>query len=166
MSRWVVMFSRTGSEILSISNELNIEPDLIITNKKDFTNSLIPKEKCVYTDNSFESLNKLLNEDDIVTLHGYLRIIPEAICTKYNIINGHPGLITKYPELKGKDPQDRVEQYPVIGSVLHKVIPEVDCGDIIDSIEIKNNCKNKEEIYNELGKCSLLLWKKYLKGVL
>lgn len=166
MSRWVTMFSRTGSEILYLVKELNIEPDLIITNKKDFSDSLIDEEKCVYTDNSVESLNNLLQEGDIITLHGYLRILPAEICSKYNIVNGHPGLISQYPELKGKDPQERALNYPVIGSVLHKVIHEVDCGEIINSYSIVNNCTNKEAIYRALSECSLSLWKKYLKEVL
>ena len=44
---------------------------------------------------------------DLITLHGYLRIIPENICKQCkHIYNGHPGLINMYPELKGKDPQE------------------------------------------------------------
>jgi folate-dependent phosphoribosylglycinamide formyltransferase PurN len=45
--------------------------------------------------------------DAIVTLHGWLRVIPAYVCERSRIYNGHPGLITKYPELKGKDPQVR-----------------------------------------------------------
>ena len=32
---------------------------------------------------------------------------PGEVCEKRNIYNGHPGLITQYPQLKGKDPQQK-----------------------------------------------------------
>ena len=47
-------------------------------------------------------------DNTLITLNGWLRIVPPDKCAKYNIYNGHPGLITKYPELKGKDPQQRM----------------------------------------------------------
>ena len=59
--------------------------------------------------------------------------MPPGVCDAFEIYNGHPGLITKYPELKGKDPQERsFKQYETAGAVLHKVTAGVDEGDVID----------------------------------
>ena len=69
----------------------------------------------------------------IVTLHGWLRIVPPYVCERSKIYNGHPGLITKYPELKGKDPQEKAFKlkHKTIGCVLHKVSAGVDEGKIV-----------------------------------
>ena len=75
----------------------------------------------------------------MVTLHGFLRILPPEICARYRIYNGHPGLITLFPELKGKDPQAKVwwrhadTPYRTHGHVIHEVVPEVDAGKVISA---------------------------------
>ena len=88
-----------------------------------------------------------LYENPIITLHGWLRIMPPEICNRYEIYNGHPGLITKYPELKGKDPQMRAWEgdYEFCGSVLHRVTEGVDEGEIIN---LKNS--RLDELIQEL----------------
>lgn len=103
--------------------------------------------------------------DTLITLHGYLRILPANICNRYTILNGHPGLITKYPELKGKDPQVRAWEgkYPLIGSVVHKVTPGVDEGEVITSVCYTNRCDTLDEIYGKLKQSSLESWLWVLK---
>ena len=100
--------------------------------------------------------------------HGFLRIIPPDLCYRHVILNGHPGLINFYPELKGKDPQERVLQkpYEMIGSVVHYCTLEVDGGDIVDWCAVKNTCLSVEDVYNKLRETSLLSWKNYLEGKL
>ena len=163
--RWVALFSRTGSEITNLSKILGKEPDLILTNKKDFENSTIPKDKCIIIDGSDESIRQYIMHDDIITLHGYLKIIPESLCNDFNIYNGHPGLITKYPELKGINPQIRCLNNSTVGSVIHKVTAIVDDGPIISSKEIDNydNYDNhynydSNTIFTALAEISLDLW--------
>lgn len=164
--KWVVLFSQTGSEIVELCNKLGRKPDLIYTN--NFENEI--KYHPGICDLGIPILGKhlelmqylrsLTTEDTIITLHGYLRIIPEDICNQFNILNGHPGNILLYPELKNKDPQIRAWEgkYPTIGSVVHKVTPELDCGEIIESVIIFNNCRSLEEMYGLLRECSLKSW--------
>ena len=139
---WIAFFSQTGSEITEIAKSLNKWPDVIITNERPsnlraINPDLLEKNLLVTIPNkpSEEDLKEILDyyKDPVITLHGWLRIMPPRICESYNIFNGHPGLITEYPELKGKDPQMRAlkGEYPVMGCVLHKVVAGVDEGKII-----------------------------------
>lgn len=111
--KWYALFSQSGTEIVEISNRLCRWPDQIITNQKDDNriNKQIDRSKLntireTLTDDVYKSF---LGDstDKIVTLNGWLRIVPPSICEDYTIYNGHPGLITKYPQLKGKDPQEK-----------------------------------------------------------
>ena len=103
--------------------------------------------------------------DGLISLHGYLRILPPEICKKYSIVNLHPGLITKYPILKGKDPQEKAYNLGLktSGAVIHEVIAEVDSGKILDSIEISIEGLTLDEVYENLHKCSSELWIKFFK---
>ena len=87
------------------------------------------------------------------------------MCEQYNIYNGHPGLITKYPELKGKDPQVRAYEgkYETAGSVIHEVVPEVDAGKILKEGEVDIKDKSLDEVYSSLHKLSTDLWIDFLK---
>lgn len=171
---WVALFSQTGSEINRLARELGRWPNEIYTNNlrveewKDNINPWFVDEHI----STVDSINNMLRErkDLFITLHGYLRIIPSDICHNHNIYNGHPGLITLYPELKGKDPQeklfDRIDWYPHIGSVVHKCTPELDGGKIVSWCQVNNSCKTREDVYNTLKDTSLLAWKLFLKGKL
>ena len=133
---WIAFFSQTGSEIVQISEALGRWPDMIITNRRPKSartiNPKLPKDKLYFTSNKPEEYEYLhyfrQTKNPIITLHGWLRVLPEDICNKYEIYNGHPGLITRYPELKGKDPQMRAfaGEYNTAGCVIHKVTPGVD----------------------------------------
>ena len=103
--------------------------------------------------------------DHIITLHGWMRIIPPSICEKYEIYNGHPGLITKYPILKGKDPQKRAYEgnYKTAGCVIHKVIPEVDAGEVIRHKEVGMfNSETLDHFIKRLHGISIDLWVEFL----
>jgi folate-dependent phosphoribosylglycinamide formyltransferase PurN len=105
--------------------------------------------------------------DTIYTMHGYLRIIDKDVLDTREMYNGHPGLITKYPELKGKDPQETVAKnlslYDKIGSVIHKVTPEVDSGEILYEFAVFNGCNSREEVYDTLKLTSLHSWLAFFK---
>ena len=108
-STWIALFSQTGSEIADLSSALDKVPDYVITNSKsDKIDSRVDvdfrlnKEEAKTLD-ILENLEFDIN-NTLITLNGWLRIVPPDKCLKYNIYNGHPGLITKHPELKGKDP--------------------------------------------------------------
>ena len=171
---WVTLFSQTGAEIADISESLGRWPDLIITNKRP--NHLRTIDSRIveygYTElpniPTLEDIENVLKDNAIITLHGWLRIMPPDICEKYLIYNGHPGLITKYPELKGKDPQVRAFEgkYPVAGAVIHRVVAGVDEGRVI--MEEKFNAMNLslDELFRILRDRSLFMWTNFLIKVL
>ena len=116
--KWIAFFSQTGNEIINITQNINVSPDIIVTNKQNIElleiNKIFAKKIYKMPNNPKEEdyfkLFKLIEidtKDTIITLHGFLRIIPNSICNNYNIVNLHPGLINKYPELKGIHPQKK-----------------------------------------------------------
>lgn len=174
---WIAFFSQTGGEIADISNSLGRWPDVIVTNERPEHLRTIDErvEKQGYftwankptEENYIATLEKYPNA--IVTLHGWLRIVPPYVCERSNIYNGHPGLITKFPELKGKDPQVRAYEgkYKTIGCVLHKVSAGVDEGEIISEVEYSNDFQLElDEIFRILKDKSLTMWTQFLKKVL
>lgn len=170
---WHAMFSQTGSEIASISAKLGTRPDLILTNNTDPSTWHPFIRECVVITDSHDMLMEELEQpfaDTFITLHGYLRIIPSSVVTQWEIYNGHPGLITKYPELKGKDPQETVAKnlslYEHIGSVVHRVTPEVDSGEILTKFAVFNSCNTKDEVYDMLKLTSLHAWLQFFKDKL
>ena len=193
-TKWIAFFSQTGSEIAAISRALGRWPDYIVTNKmtdeginpailrtinystaKEGRSTLIRMPKWprdvdymnIADYMGFSILNGKWKDNVLVTLHGYLRILPPHFCDNTRIYNGHPGLITKYPELKGFNPQKKAFEagsYETVGSVIHEVIPELDSGDVVASGEIKNDFDNLEDCTVALHDLSIQLWTKFLKN--
>ena len=172
---WIVFFSQTGGEIADLAERLGKWPTRIITNKRPADLRTIDPR--IVEHGYIEVSNKptekeLLDilqyfQDPVITLHGWLRIMPEDICKTYEIYNGHPGLITKYPELKGKDPQVRAWEgkYDTIGAVLHKVTAGVDEGPIESWTEKPVNKLSLDETFLILRDISLHMWTNFLKKV-
>jgi folate-dependent phosphoribosylglycinamide formyltransferase PurN len=172
--KWIAFFSQTGSEIVEIVNAIGKWPDVIVTNERP--NSLRQihpdiKESTRLVTISNKPTQKELEEvleyykEPLVTLHGWLRIMPAEICEKHTIINGHPGLITEYPELKGKDPQIRAfnSKHEVMGCVLHKVTAGVDEGKIIAEERFNAYNITEEEMWKVTRDRSMYLWVTFLK---
>jgi len=156
-----------------LSEALNRTPDFVITNSSlDRVNAKIGVDFRLNNDEA-KTLDILENlEFDInstlITLNGWLRIVPPDKCLKYNIYNGHPGLITKYPELKGKDPQERtwdnLHKYDVIGSVVHQVVEEVDAGEIVAKEFLSSSSLlTLDDTYSALRRTSFRAWYRFLK---
>ena len=168
---WIAFFSQTGSEIVDIINRLDKYPDLIVTNFRKESLRTINKDLPYYSEvSNTPSLKELefccgLHENAIITLHGWLRIMPPEICNKYEIYNGHPGLITKYPELKGKDPQMRAWEgdYEFCGSVLHRVTEGVDEGEIVTSATFTKDMLDVNDYFRILRETSLNQWIEFLR---
>jgi folate-dependent phosphoribosylglycinamide formyltransferase PurN len=173
---WITFFSQTGAEIADISEAIGRWPDRIITNDRpEHLRTIDPRiEKQGYFTFSNkpdeEEYTELLEQfpDAIVTLHGWLRVVPAYVCERSRIYNGHPGLITEYPELKGKDPQIRAYEgkYPVAGSVLHHVTAGVDEGKIIAEERFNANNLELDDLFRILRDRSLYMWTNFLKKVL
>ena len=177
---WTVFISQSGSEIKAISEELGIVPKLLITNNKKKMNieviEYFKKYSCEIREIPFNPLiSHFCQEDilnsDLITLHGFLRIIPKDFIDNYkgNIYNGHPALISKYPELKGLNKQEDVyynkDKYPVMGSVVHKVTPILDDGEIVtESIRV-NDVESLYDAYNKLRDTSFNSWILFFKTV-
>jgi len=169
---WIALFSQTGSEIADLSIEIDRWPDYVITNSIGPVTPLLG-DCCVITNEqakTLDILDELIHhpEDTLITLNGWLKIVPSDKCKKYNIYNGHPGLITRYPELKGKDPQERawknISSYSKIGSVVHKVVAEVDAGEVIVEKSARTrDVLNIDRTYDTLRKTSFDAWLEFLK---
>lgn len=173
---WIAFFSQTGSEIVDIAESLGRWPDVIITNQRPvklrtINDKIIESDLLVTISNkpSVTELEEVIGyyKNPIITLHGWLRIMPPSICEKYSIFNGHPGLITEYPELKGKDPQIRALEgkYPVMGCVLHKVTAGVDEGKVIAEERFNAFQITEEEMWIATRDRSLYLWTQFLKNI-
>jgi folate-dependent phosphoribosylglycinamide formyltransferase PurN len=168
---WIALFSQTGSELLALQKKFNRKPDFILTNSKQECSSELDITIRGTHDELMGWLRDIIadkSQQCIITLHGYLRIIPEDICNTFNMYNGHPGFISRYPELKGKDPQVRTWQnnsnYPIIGSVVHKVTAGVDEGEIVSSVSYTNRVSSEDEMFNTLKQTSFEAWYWFLRN--
>ena len=173
---WVTFFSQSGKEIMDLSEMIRRIPDRIITNKRPEhlrkIDERIPRDRLFYTANkpALEEYYRLIFDysNPLVTLHGWLRIIPEEISSVYRVYNGHPGLVDLYGEkLKGFNAQERVvgkkEEYPLIGSIIHRVTPELDSGEILESVRVENTTETIDQAYEILRKTSLRSWFNFMK---
>lgn len=166
--KWFAFFSHTGSEIYNISKRLGRFPDKIITNKSpgdDIHPGLLEEAKeILYTSHKpgLSDYDRVMARctDCICTLHGWMRIVPKRICEEYEMYNLHPGLITRFPELKGKDPQSRVdsEKHDKIGLVIHKVTSGVDEGPILIEVSSNNSYHSASTVTARLHDMALDAW--------
>ena len=180
MRKWVALFSHTGSEIVKISKAIGKIPTKIITNQKPNANIHPDIKKfpnIIYAKNtpSTSDYNYLFEDvsDALISLHGWMRIIPGDICKDYEIWNLHPGLITEYPELKGKDPQKRVfensetinrgvKEYSKVGCVIHRAIAEVDAGSVYMERSTQNSFSGPADLEAGLHDMAGSMWEDFL----
>lgn len=169
---WLAFFSQSGSEVNSLSKALKVQPLIFTNNMRSTWVSGIRVWQQKPHDELMEWLRMAYPENEhrkniLITLHGYMRILPSDICERYNIYNGHPASIDLYPELKGKDPQQRTwndrEKYSIIGSVVHKVVPEVDGGEIVSSVNYTNRVSSEVEMFTKLRESSYEAWYWFLR---
>jgi len=187
IKKWVAFFSQTGSEILDISRKIDYFPDIVVTNNKfnninknllEFYRQSETKSLIAVDDNITSSTYKRIierHDDTLITLNGWLKIIPADICEQYTIYNGHPGIISLYKDLKGKDPVERVwenyHMYDYAGCVIHKVIPEIDEGEIISEKRFPLADGYGKDLYNDFDSLngsvrrnSLSLWVDFIRN--
>lgn len=169
---WITFFSQTGSEIVDLTSWLNRKPNLIVFNGSEIPEKIkklnVPIKQLSKKPTIEEYKSVLPDEDFVATFHGWLRIVPPEICKHYKgkLFNGHPGLITIYPELKGKDPQIRAFQgmYPVVGSIVHELTEELDGGAVLvqESVSVMYPT-SLDSIYSLLRETSLKSWLKFFQ---
>ena len=164
---WYSLFSHTGAEVLNIKMATGITPAAVLTNNKDYVGTDVIKA-------SPRAINNFLmnevHEDSLVTLNGYMRIIPAKVLQslknrKCLVLNIHPAPINLYPDLRGKDPQERLYKgiqegkYNYIGAVIHEVDAGVDTGRILWwQIEMATPDMSKEYLYERLHQIGTELW--------
>lgn len=181
---WFTFYSQSGNELRSLIDTIGYWPTVIITNKDikdvraDFQSNTsiitIPKNPTI---NDWERLIERLKlftntEEPLVTLHGFLRILPKEFINAYpDCYNGHPGLIdpqlTSDPNfLKGKDPQQKAfnARLKYSGCVIHKVTSIVDDGKIVASKQVLIEGMPLDEVFSVLGKTSFELWSSFLRN--
>lgn len=177
---WIAFFSQTGNELNEVSKRLGRYPDRVYTsNWPNRTNEELRKAMGYdkfWTFSYNRSISDRQHRDAfssfppecLVTLHGWLRIVPGDLCEKFEIYNGHPGLIDTYPILKGKDPQKKAWDLmlPKIGCVIHKVTAGIDEGEIISRDSLLNTYKSQDEVIMKLHDLSVELWINFLRGKL
>lgn len=169
---WIAFFSQTGSEIVEVSKLLGRWPDMIVTNERpEHLRKIHPaleNKHLVFVENkpTEEELSMILSQyvNPLITLHGWLRIMPPNLCNTYEIYNGHPGLITEYPELKGKDPQEKAFKLGLdfSGCVIHKVTEGVDEGEVLLERKVSIKELKLEKIFRILHRISVSLWAEFL----
>lgn len=173
--RWIAIFSQTGTEIADIIQTIKVRPDKILTNNPNpETISPLLEDRWEYYHK--DQIEELLGyEQDVcgdrllVTLHGYLKLItPETIQKGVKILNGHPADIESYPELKGKDPQEKywenIDKFDSFGSVIHVVNEGVDEGNIVAKYAVDKsfmNIETKDDVYRALRTTSLNCWTQF-----
>ena len=170
-AHWITFFSFTGSDIYNVSTRMGRFPDLVITNNSP--DNINPKLKdnvnITYTSSRPGSMDYfnimrggygLTCENTLLTLHGWMRIVPEDVCEECDILNLHPGLISKYPELKGKDPQQRAFDggYSDVGVVIHKATKELDDGEIVIEKSVKNDFNDFDSLNTKLHQLGTESW--------
>lgn len=158
--KWVALSSYSGSELISITNNLDRVPNKCYSN--NIATSLFAATIVDKTPSTVQ-YHEMFNGADLITLHGWNRIIPDEIVNQYNIYNVHPGDVVNYPELKGKDPQQKAIDLGLTksGVVIHKCTPELDGGEVVAFMQTNIN-NDIDEVTNKLRNISIELWSLFL----
>ena len=183
VTKWYSLFSHTGNETwtLACSEDVNLKRGAVITNNTRYDGPLMYSGHKIYRVDSFAAVNKLLCRSDVVednsliTLNGYMGIVPADVlrnlkergCKIYNI---HPAPIQFYPELRGKDPQERMyegvqnRKYNYIGVVIHEVDEGVDTGKIVHWVlQMVDRGMTKDELYERLHELGTQAWESFFR---
>lgn len=184
VNKWYSLFSHTGKETEALTHSLwdeGVRLATAFTDNLKFQHNL---ELCggrVRVVQSRAVLNKMLcsrlyvHDESLITLNGYMGILPADVlqnlsergCKVYNI---HPAPIQLYPELRGKDPQERMYEgiqkglYKFIGVVIHEVDAGVDTGKIVHwSLQLADPSLTKEELYIRLHEMGTEAWESFFR---
>jgi len=181
MKKWITLFSQTGTEIYNLINLLGKKPDAILTNRESFDginiNLLDVAIDRIYflqprpTTDVYNAVLRDIGcvpENTFLTMHGYLRIIPDEICNTYEIYNLHPAPLRQHPELKGKDPQKRIAStpYTYYGNTIHKCTSELDAGEIVCEEFYPNKNYSHQEIVDLSHSSATNLWFNFLNHII
>lgn len=164
---WIAMFTRSGKTLADVCERVGYWPDCVYTNNFKHLDPRILQQPGLYRlshDNIMKVLRNQYFQGYLITLMGYLNIIPPNICKSYSIYNLHPANIKDYPEYKGKDPIERIfkdNRLEALGNVLHKVVSEVDSGEIVQ-VELYK-ADTIDDAYNMANEYAVKMWAKLLE---
>ena len=182
--KWYSLFSHTGKETEALTHALwdeGVRLATAFTDNQKFKGDLSLCGGQLRKVLSRAMLNQMLcsrlyvHDESLITLNGYMGIVPADVlqnlhergCKVYNI---HPAPIQLYPELKGKDPQERMyegiqkHEYNYIGVVIHEVDEGVDTGKIVHWVlEIADPSMTKNELYDRLHELGTQAWISFFK---
>lgn len=173
---WIALFSHSGAELSWVIKGLDdIEPFAIFTNQTDRNKIVDDLRDNVVIASHPEIMDEIMtiakntDRDIIITLNGYMRIIPPEIINLPNvkIYNVHPGDIITYPELRGADPQQKALdlKLPSTGVVIHEVDEGVDTGPILSLVKYNiNQYISIDTLIADLRVISIKMWIEFLKG--
>lgn len=180
MVKWYSLFSHTGRETAELEEALSeyVSLEKAITTNLNYSGNL----QCLKL-GSYEEVNTWLVQtgdvqpNSIITLNGYMGILPKAVLDYLHsigckVFNVHPAPIQLYPELRGKDPQERLYEgvqsgkYTKIGVVIHEVDAGVDTGRIRHwRIEIADPAMARLEMYQYLHMMAVDMWTEFIPEV-
>lgn len=173
---WYSLFSHTGSETAKVAELIKQQPELALTTNLNYDGPL----KCLkFTSgtlvNDWLMRPGKIEPNSIITLNGYMRILPRTVLEYLDFINCkvfniHPAPISMYPELRGKDPQERLYEgiqsgeYGLMGVVIHKVDAGVDTGRIVlEKAVAADPSMTKSELYDYLHDMGTELWVEFFR---
>ena len=170
----IMLFSKVGEELINIIDKTKNTPDLIVTHERE-PGDYFDRELMSLTDfmsvpqnPSVEDYLYYFNryENPIITLHDWDKPIPREVCDKHEMYNGIPLLTDFYPELRDEEFREGLvdkDKYEWIGSVIHRVTPEIGRGKIIYSCRRPNTAEDMEEYHSLLKDASLEAWLEFFK---
>ena len=184
VNKWYGLFSHTGKELEILAakdHDWDVRLETVITNNMEYNGKLISQGVRTYKLATLKEINWLLKmphiieDNSLITLNGYMGIVPSDVlrnlklrgCKVYNI---HPAPIQLYPELRGKDPQERMyegiqkREYNYIGVVIHEVDEGVDTGKIVHWVlQMADHNMTKDELYERLHELGTQAWESFFR---
>jgi phosphoribosylglycinamide formyltransferase-1 len=151
-----------GKNASHLKNFLNKKFDIkkVFTNRGD-SEAFKMFQNVSIDSNLEEDLKKYENE--LIVLAGYLKIIPEKITKKYNIINIHPSILPFY---KGLNALERsFISGKATGITIHKVNENLDEGEVIFKKEISIKGLTLNEYKSILKKEEFFYYPKVVKDI-
>lgn len=184
VTKWYSLFSHTGKETEALTHVLwdeGVRLERAYTDNQRFEGGLNLCGAHVCRVASRSLLNEMLcsrlyfSDESLITLNGYMGIVPADVlrnlkergCKVYNI---HPAPIQLYPELRGKDPQERMyegiqkREYNYIGVVIHEVDEGIDTGRIVHWVlQLADPGMTKDELYERLHEMGTQAWESFFR---
>lgn len=168
MKIWMMLFSHSGREVSELLEAFPNRRVGVFTNRGNAPfYTYLPRIQGEPSKDIHERLEQFMIPA-LVTLHGYNRILPPGVVDNPNleIYNVHPGDTELYPELRGKDPQEKAIKLGLktTGVIIHRVTNEVDVGEVVarSVVDILPG-EDTLSLVDRLRRISVSLWISFLR---